>query len=56
MKIQHNLGITVITAFFTKLSEFGGHEVEIFIEVWFCLYGATLMAKGNLLWNAKRET
>ena len=50
------MGITVITAFFTKLSEFGGREVEIFIEVWFWLYGATLMANGNLLWNAKRET
>ena len=50
------MGITVITAFFTKLSEFRGREVEIFIDVWFWLYGATLMANGNLLWNAKRET
>ena len=43
------MGITVITAFFTKLSEFGGFEVEIFIEVWFWLYGATLMVNGNFL-------
>ena len=38
-----------MTAFLTKLSEFVGLEVEIFIEVWFWLYGATLMANGNLL-------
>ena len=43
------MGITVITAFLTKISECGGLEVEIFIEVWFWLYGATLMANGNLL-------
>ena len=48
--------LTVKTAFFTKLSEFGWREVEIFIDVWFWLYCGTLMANGNLLWNAKRET
>ena len=43
------MGITVISAFLTKLSEFGRLEVEIVIEVWFWLYDATLMANGNLL-------
>ena len=43
------MGINVITAFLTKISECGGLEVEIFIEAWFWLYGATLMANGNLL-------
>ena len=48
--------ILLLNGFLTKLSEFGGLEIGIFIEVWFWLYGATLMANGNLLWNAKRET
>ena len=38
------MDITVTTAFLTKLSEFEGRKVEIFVEVWFWLYGATLMA------------
>ena len=46
---KHNLNITVITAFLTKLSEFWRLEVEIFIDVWFSLYGTALMANGNLL-------
>ena len=50
------MNITVITAFLTKHFEFGRLDVEIFIEVWFWLYRATLMATGNLLWNAKCET
>ena len=52
------MGISVITAFLTKLSEFRGLEVEIFVEVWFWLYGATLMANDNLLRtpNMKRDS
>ena len=38
------MGITVTTPFLTKLSEFENCEVEIFVEVWFWLYGARLMA------------
>ena len=37
------MGITVTTPFLTKLSEFENCEVEIFVEVWFWLYGARLM-------------
>ena len=48
--------MTFIAAFLTKLSEFGGLEFELSIEVWFWLHGTTLMANGNLLRNAKRET
>ena len=55
-RLKHNLDIPIIAAFLTKLSEFRGFEFEIFIEVWFWLYGATLIASGNLLLNAKRET
>ena len=50
------MGITVVAAFLTKLSEFARLEFEVLIEIWFWLYGATLMANGNLLRNAKRET
>ena len=50
------MNITVITAFLTKHFEFGRLYVKIFIEVWFWLYRATLMATSSLLWNAKRET
>ena len=52
---QCKLGITVTTAFLTKLSQFRELEAEIFAEVWFWLYGTTLIANGNLLWNAKHE-
>ena len=45
-----------MTAFLTKLFAFGRLEFEIFIEVWFWLYGVTLMANDNLLQKAKRET
>ena len=54
--IKMNQDITVIAGFYTKLFEFGRFELEIFIKVWFRLYGATLMVNGNLLQNVKRET
>ena len=53
---KRNLDITIMTAFLTKLFAFGRLEFEIFIEVWFWLYGVTLMANDNLLQKAKRET
>ena len=51
------MNITAITALLAKLSEFGGLEVEIFIEVWFWLYGATFMANGTYYErpNVKRD-
>ena len=55
MKTQ--LGDIAFTApFITKLFEFGRFEFEIFIDIWFWLYDATLMSNDTLLRNAKRET
>ena len=48
--------ITFTAPFITKLSEFGRLKFEIFIEIWFWLYDATLMSNDTLLRNAKRET
>ena len=45
-----------VTAFLIELSKFIGLDVETFIEVWIFLYGATITANVNLLWNAKCET
>ena len=46
-----------MAAFLTKLFEFGRLEFEIFIEVWFWLYGVALM--GNSTYyktpNVKRD-
>ena len=38
----------LIAVYLTKLSEYGGLEGETFVELWFWLYGATLMGKDNL--------
>ena len=54
MKTQ--LGYYCYNSFSHKNSDFEQLEFEVFIEVWFWLYDATLTANGNLLQNAKRET
>ena len=53
MKTQ--LGYYCYNSFSHKNSDFEQLEFEVFIEVWFWLYDATLTANGNLLQNAKRE-
>ena len=55
--IKQNLDITIIPAFLTKRSEFGRLKFQIYIEVWFWLYGITNATAPNTIQieNSKQE-